>query len=227
MNKWKIIWNKNERIEKIILEMLMKADGFDSGAGAFEVDDWINYTSNFYNKLDIKENDTIFDVGCGSGAFLYPLYLKNYKVGGVDYSMELINLANKIMPEASFEVKEAIEIDDKKYDFVVSHSVFHYFPSLDYAERVIEKMVKKSNKKIGIFDINDKGKETIYHRIRMGNMSEEEYSNKYKGLEHMFYDKVWFQSIAEKLNLKITIFNQTFEKYTNSKLRFNVIMEKK
>ena len=82
MNKWKIIWNKNERIEKIILEMLMKADGFDSGAGAFEVDDWINYTSNFYNKLDIKENDTIFDVGCGSGAFLYPLYLKNYKVGG-------------------------------------------------------------------------------------------------------------------------------------------------
>ena len=79
---WKKIWNKNERIEKIILEMLIKADGFDSGAGSFGVDDWIDYTKNFYQKLEIKASDTIFDLGCGSGAFLYPLYLKKHKVGG-------------------------------------------------------------------------------------------------------------------------------------------------
>ena len=82
MQKWKDIWNKSERVNKIILEMLIKADGFDSGAGSFSVDDWIDYTNDFYNKLNIKKTDSIFDVGCGSGAFVYPLYLKNHNVGG-------------------------------------------------------------------------------------------------------------------------------------------------
>jgi len=79
---WKKIWNKAERIDKIILEMLIKADGFDSEAGNFNVEGWIEYIKDFYHKLNIKEDDTIFDVGCGSGAFIYPLYLNNHKVGG-------------------------------------------------------------------------------------------------------------------------------------------------
>ena len=82
MDKWKEIWNKEERVNKIVLETLIKADGFDSGAGSFSVDDWIEYTQQFFNKLDIKENESIFDVGCGSGAFVFPLYLKNNKKGG-------------------------------------------------------------------------------------------------------------------------------------------------
>jgi len=57
-------------------------------------------------------------------------------------------------------------------------------------------------------------------------MSKEEYEIKYRGLEHMFYSKEWFENIAEKLNLKITIFDQSFKNYANSELRFNVIMEK-
>ena len=82
MDKWKEIWNKEERVNKIVLETLIKADGFDSGAGSFSVDDWNEYTQQAFIKLDIKENESIFDVGCGSGAFVFPLYLKNNKVGG-------------------------------------------------------------------------------------------------------------------------------------------------
>jgi hypothetical protein len=84
MDKWKKIWNKDERVNKIILESLIKADGFDSGAGSFTVNDWINYTNEFYKVLDIKSNDSLYDIGCGSGAFVYPLYLDNHKlvVGG-------------------------------------------------------------------------------------------------------------------------------------------------
>lgn len=51
-------------------------------AGSFTVDDWIEYTQEFFNKLKIQENQSIFDVGCGSGAFVFPLYLKNNKGGG-------------------------------------------------------------------------------------------------------------------------------------------------
>ena len=225
---WKHIWNKDERVNKIILEMLIKADGFDSGAGSFGVDEWIRYTKEFYEKLAIANNDTIFDVGCGSGAFLFPLNLKNHEVAGVDYSIILIELAKKIMVENNFSTIEAINIDETtKYDFVISHSVFHDFPNLDYAKEVITKMVKKANKKIGIFDINDKDKEDIYHNIRMGSMNKDEYEKKYQGLKHMFYTKDFFNQFAHDNGLKIEIWDQSFEDYENSKLRFNVIMERK
>jgi SAM-dependent methyltransferase len=82
MDKWKEIWNKEERVNKIILESLIKADGFDSGAGSFSVDDWIVYTNELYKDLIIKQDDSIYDIGCGSGAFIYPLYLNNHKTGG-------------------------------------------------------------------------------------------------------------------------------------------------
>ena len=35
MDKWREIWNKSDRIDDYILETLIKADGFDSGAGSF------------------------------------------------------------------------------------------------------------------------------------------------------------------------------------------------
>jgi hypothetical protein len=60
----------------------------------------------------------------------------------------------------------------------------------------------------------------------MSGMGIEEYKEKYKGLDHMFYEKSWFENIAKEFNLKIKIYDQTFDKYSNSKLRFNVIMEK-
>lgn len=226
MNKWKNIWNKDERVNKIILETLIKADGFDSGAGSFTVENWIKYTNEFYKELNIEKNESIYDIGCGSGAFVYPLYLKNHQIGGVDYSMVLINLSNTIMSNSDFKCDEAININNEKYDFVVSHSVFHYFNNLDYAREVIMKMIAKSNKKIAIFDLNDKSKEDKYHQIRMLGMNEKEYKIKYEGLSHMFYDKSWFERLAKEFNLKINIFDQSFKDYSNSELRFNVIMEK-
>ena len=60
----------------------------------------------------------------------------------------------------------------------------------------------------------------------MGDMSPKVYKEKYSGLDHMFYEKIWFEDIAKEYNLKINIFDQTYTQYTNSKLRFNVVMEK-
>ena len=91
--------------------------------------------------------------------------------------MTLIKLANTIFPNEDFTCNEAINIDsNKKYDFVISHSVFQYFKNLDYAKEVIKNMINKSNKKIGIFDINDKSKKIDYHKIRMNGMNILEYA---------------------------------------------------
>jgi len=130
------------------------------------------------------------------------------------------------MQSSDYICDDAGNIDNRSYDFVVSHSVFHYFKDLDFAKDVLIKMIQKTNKKIGIFDINDKSKEEEYHKVRMGFMSEEEYREKYKGLKHLFFDKSWFEQIANEFGLEISIFDQTFENYSNSSLRFNVIMSK-
>ena len=154
--------------------------------------------------------------------------MQKHNVGGVDYSASLIHLANSIMPDGDFICDEAININiESAYDFTLSHSVFHYFKDMNYARDVVVKMIQKSNKKIGIFDINDKAKENLYHQIRMGAMDEQEYKEKYKGLDHLFYEKIWFEEIAAEFNLKIHIFDQTFKNYSNSSLRYNVIMEKR
>jgi 2-polyprenyl-3-methyl-5-hydroxy-6-metoxy-1,4-benzoquinol methylase len=228
MSKWKEIWNNRERVHKIILEILMKADGFDSPTGEFSIDDWIEYTNTLYARLDIKENESIFEVGCGSGAFVYPLFQEGYRVGGIDYSEILIKLAKSVMDNENFINGDALDMDEKdKYDFVISHSVFFYFDSLSYAKKVIEKMIKKADKAVAIFDINDIEKEKDYHKTRIQTMSKEEYEKKYQGLNHLFYSKEFFISIATEHNLEIEIWDQEFEKYNNSKFRFNVIMRKR
>ena len=227
MSSWKEIWNKDDRVNKIILDMLIKADGFDSPTGSFTVDDWIEYTDTLYARLEIKENDSIFDVGCGSGAFVYPFYLKSHHIGGIDYSKKLVSLANAIMPDGEFVNEEAIEIDiQDKYNIIVSHGVFFYFKDLEYAKKVIVKMIKKSNREIAIFDINDETKQKMYHALRMQTMTKEEYKKKHEGLEHLFFTKEFFRDIAKEHNLEIEIWDQDFEKYNNSKFRFNVILRK-
>ncbi len=227
MNNWKDIYNKKERVDKFILEMLIKADGFDSPTGKFDVDDWNEYIKEHYNKAFIQNGDTIYEVGCGSGAFLYPLYKNGYKVGGVDFAEALVNLAKVMMPESDFVADEAINLStEDKYDIVLSHGVFVYF-KYDYAEEVLNKMMQKSKKIIAIFDINDKEKEENYHKIRMETMSKEEYEKKYEGLNHYFYEKSFFEKFAKNNNLEIEIFDQTFDKYNNAKFRFNVIMRRR
>lgn len=227
MKNWSKIWNKEERVSGAILEILIKADGFDFGAGAFNLNDWKVYTDKLISRLDIGLEDAVFEVGCGSGAFLYPFFKRGNSVGGLDFSEVLIELASTVMREGKFVVAEAAHMDiNKKYDLVLSHGVFHYFPNHEYAELVLGKMIEKSKNKIAILDVNDKEKEQEYHLIRSQGLNAEEYNEKYKDLEHLFYEKEWFVNFANKNGLKIDVFDQDFKEYGNSKLRFNVIMER-
>ena len=159
MNSWHKIWDNQNRVNNFLLETLIKADGFETGAGNFTLEDWKLYTKSLLDYLDISKNDSIFDVGCGSGAFIFNHFINNHKVGGLDYTEALIGLAKIIYKGSDFSVDEACRLDTQnKYDFVVSHSVFQYFNDVLYAKKVLIKMLEKANKKVGIFDVNDKSK---------------------------------------------------------------------
>ena len=229
MNRWKEIWAKRKLSDGYKgLQELIYADGFDSGAGKILADDWVRYFKLIYNKLGIQRNDSIFEVGCGAGAFTYCFYELGHKVGGIDYSEELIKVAKDVMKDMEFKASEAIDIDTaKKYDFVISNSVFHYFPDLiEYAEVVMKKMLDKCRKGIAILEIPDLALKEESEKERRGALPIGEYENKYKGLGHLYYEKDWLYELGEKYNCRVDLFSQDIKNYGNNRFRFNAIMRK-
>lgn len=229
MNNWKKVWENREikNSDETILGKLISVDGFDTGYGTIIEKDWLEYIEKISNKLKINDNDSIYEVGCGAGAFLYGFYKKNQKVGGLDYSEKLISIARDNIKNSTFIVDEAINLDvDEKYDFVLSNSVFFYFKSLDYAEKVIIKMMEKSRKGVAILEVNDLSKRDESIKIRKGYQSEEEYLKKYEGLDHLYYSREWFENLGKKLGAKVIIEQQDINNYKNNEYRFNVYMYK-
>ena len=229
---WKDIWEKKSRLNNIVLECLVKADGFDSVAGSFSVEEWKNYVSELYWLIGIKKHHSVFDFGCGSGAFLFNHFLNGGHVGGVDYSSQLIGIAKGFMPDANFIISDASQIKiAENYDVVTSHSVFQYFDNLDIAETVMANMCQVANKKIAVLDINDESQLDVYHEERIAKfiengLSESDYWDKYRDLNHLFYSHDFFHDFAIQNQLKIKITSQDYVHYGNSKLRFNVVFEK-
>lgn len=234
MHKWKQIWanktlpDRQEPSDVSVLSTLMALDGFDSGFNALTETHWHNYTNYIKHKLEIKENDTIFEVGCGAGAFLYPFYLSGNKIGGIDYSDALIKAARKYMPEGDFRVSEAIRLDtSNQYDFVVSNGVFLYFESIDYAENVLKKMIQKAKKGIAVLETSDVASKEKAIAMRKKKLGEEEYKRRYEGLDHLYYHRDWFVDMAKKYDCTVTIENQCIENYPNNAYRFNVFLNKR
>jgi len=230
MNNWKKIWDARKsslsESNKIDLETLINLDGFDGGAGRIKACDWLEYTRLVAKKLGINKNQSVYEVGCGSGAFLFALKkIVNIDVAGSDYSKSLIEVANKIFYD-HFECIEAKRISvNPKYDFVVSNSVFHYF-DYEYAQEVLEIMVEKAKKGIAILEIPDFAMMNESEEMRRDSLPVDEYIKKYTGLNHTYYKRQWFEDFAHKNELEFEITNQFIPNYIQSSFRFNVFIKK-
>ncbi len=235
---WKRIWEKRKLDPHLKLSIadLIAADGFDYGAGKISEENWRIYAKSLIDKLSIREKDSVYEVGCGSGALLYALreYLP-IKIGGADYSQNLIDIASRYFDDApnfiqssspDFKCLEANKIDETlKYDILLSNGVFHYF-DLNYAEEVLLKMLKKANRFVYILDIPDIKTSAASQKMRADKLSTEEYEKKYAGLPHTYYDRDWFLSIAHRQNLRCEITNQSIPNYAQNEFRFCCLIYK-
>ena len=211
------------------LAQLIAIDGFNSPFGGLsETAHWLRYLDSLRPKLLISAGDSIFEVGCGAGAFLYPFYQMGHQVAGIDYAQNLVNIASTVMPEAEISLGEATALPTQRsYDVVVSNGVFLYFADDDYAARVLRQMVQLANKSIGVFDVPDLAKKEEALQQRIATIGAAEYAEKYQGLDHLYYDKDWFaQTLADEA-VNITIEDQHIEGYGNSLYRFNVFIQKR
>jgi 2-polyprenyl-3-methyl-5-hydroxy-6-metoxy-1,4-benzoquinol methylase len=224
-NNWKSIWqSRSTQTETTGLLELIKLNGWDSPTGEFSIDNWLAYVEHMSRYVGIEKGDTIFEIGCGSGAFLYPLYQGGHEISGADYSEALVSIAKRLMPGGIFNVMEAIEVEtDNKYDIVLSNGVFFYFPDLSYAKEVLRKMFRMARRKVAVLEVNDEKKRDLWLKNRMAALGEEEYKKKYRGLDHLFFTRQFFETVAEENSWAVTFVNTQGNIYPAAAYRFGAI----
>jgi 2-polyprenyl-3-methyl-5-hydroxy-6-metoxy-1,4-benzoquinol methylase len=223
MENWKQIWNRRSITDPNDLQDLINANGYEStGLTEKNLTQYVQYIKS---KMEMTEGETVYEVGCGSGAILFILKGMGLEVGGLDYSESLIEISNSLNISTDFDVNEAIRLNTEvKYDHVISNSIFHYFPNLHYAEEVIKLMMKKSKGSIAILDVNDEDKKDLSLNIRKE--KEPNYDEKYKGFEHLFINKTFWEDLANENNWSLEIEDQSIKGYKNTEFRYNIFLKK-
>lgn len=227
-NLWQHIWEKRslQPQHAITLDTLIALDGFDSGAGKINLADWQEYTHRISDKLGMQSGHSVFEVGCGAGAFLYALRQQHtLAVGGLDYAAGLIDAAKQAMPDGDFKAQSAHSMEtDTKYDFVIANSVFHYFDEAMAAD-VFQAMWKKARLGVAILDIPHAATKEACERARRDALSEAEYEEKYRGLHHTYFSPEWFvHQLPDKPH---QVFESCVPNYAQSQYRFSVIFSKR
>jgi len=222
MSKWNKIWETRhvDESQEFSFQDLINLNGFDSDHSRLTEESLSDTISTYEKIIGLQENDNIFEVGCGSGAFLYTWYERGHEVGGIDISPALINVINKSLPLGDWNVSEAIDLPIDRYDHIVSFSTFFYFPNYEYAKEVLYKMIMKANKTVSIFDIADLGKKEDCENWRKNNIIG--YSDKYTELQHLYYSKEWWCNILNDLGVNYKIYEQNIQGYGNSQWRYNI-----
>jgi trans-aconitate methyltransferase len=219
---WKEIWeDKGRDVTDYSHENLLKSNGFDGDQAIITPTTLIEAQKVYEEKIKLVAGDSIYEVGCGSGAFLYNWCKRGHQVGGCDLSSGLIELADRALPEGSWENCEAKDINTRReYDHLVAFSMFFYFPDFDYAKHVLYRMIMKAKKSVSILDVPDFAKKLESENARRSLIPD--YDSKYSKTQHLYYPKSWWETTLNDLGVKYEIYNQDITGYENGNYRYNV-----
>jgi ubiquinone/menaquinone biosynthesis C-methylase UbiE len=207
-----------------LLAQLMAADGLDTGFGDVGEDAWRRFVRHTAAVAGIATGDSVFEVGCGAGAYLYELAAMGCMVGGLDASDALLGYARAALPEGRWSHGDASELDvTETWDAVVACGVFLYFPGLDYARDVLGRMARKARRCVMVLEVPDLARREATEARRRQRTGDAAYAAKYGGLTHLYMDKTWFETTLRALGFgRVRIEDQAIEGYENSASRYNV-----
>lgn len=100
------------------------------------------------------------DIGIGTGLLSHELYKKGAKVYGIDFSKEMIRLAQQKIPEGKFFCHDfqhglPVELKHEKFDYIISSYAIHHLKDEDKIEFINElKKILKGNGKIILADVS-------------------------------------------------------------------------
>lgn len=222
---WAALWrDRTAPADATALNDLLVAGGYDSGFAGFDEAAWRAAAARRVAELGLEPGSTVHEVGCGPGAFLLALQELGCRVGGLDPSPGLIEVARAALPDARLEVAEASALTlDRTVDAVVSVGAFLYFPSHAYAEGVVARMARGARRAVGIYDLPDAALQGA-DRARREQLAggPEAYAERYAGLEHRYYEREWVVEQLERCGLHdVHVAGQDLEGYGNAPFRFN------
>lgn len=172
-NRWKSIWGTKTVLadNQINLDNLIKLNGFDSGFSNYDATTWKLLVADVCSRTKLARDQRVLEIGCGSGAFLWQIgKFTNAKLYGIDYSENLINVAQKAIPDGKFNCCEAntSSFENIWFDSIISHGVFFYFPTHEYVEAVLRLWCSKIKTRgtIVLLDLNDSRTKLEYLRRR-------------------------------------------------------------
>lgn len=97
--------------------------------------------------LDPRKNETILDIGCGTGALTKKISELCEKITGIDNSAEMILTARKKYPEITFLEADAKDFRlDEKFDAIFSYAVLHWIPQADTMIRNANRHLKSGGR---------------------------------------------------------------------------------
>jgi hypothetical protein len=131
--------------------------------------------------------------------------------------------ARSVVP-GDYDVKEAIDLDvQPPVDVVIACSVLQYFPSHEYARRVIERMVSGAKHAVALLDIPDEDTRhdaLAYRATSLGGATA--YEQRYDGLEHRYFLREWIADTFGNCGLSnIHVEDQDLARYGMAPYRFN------
>jgi len=115
--------------------------------------------------LDIGPGTRVFEVDCGDGEFLFPLYSNGYPVGGIDGDPVAIEQALVAMPDGLFTVGIGASLDPAvPWDVVICRSLSGA-PDVDYMRGLVARMFAKATHAIALLNVPEKSHQALMHSL--------------------------------------------------------------
>ena len=229
LSPWSRVWE--ERGEDYPEDDPVGLDGFDHGAGKLRRQQVTYILTRVRRALCLGSKTRLLEVGCGAGMLLGPLSTTVALAIGCDLAESMVRRARHLFIGLKVNVAEAIALPYPAgaFDTVLVHSVFHYFPSHEYARFVLGELCRvcRPGGRVWISDIPDVAKREASRQFREKEAALDRprwHSSVTGSLEHRYYDHTFFSTFCEDAGCGCEVTARDVPEYMNASFRFNVLI---
>ena len=217
---WENIWNTRNYNEKNIFEY--------NGYIFNSADEYKKFIIEMGKVIEISDNDTILDIGCGNGSFSNILIksknITNYKLDGIDFCKKSIDYASKHFDGNFIEgnINNNLPYPDNTFNVIICMSTLFYLKDEKSIYSLLQEIdrVRKPNALIYLGNCMDIDKKLIAEQVRENTHTH--YS------KHLYLSKDLFKKYFKRNQIKI-IDNTSIDIpfYAGQSYKFSVIIKTK